>query len=191
LPLTATPTAEALLSLLAFQASRTAARQADDGSLLLLPEQDRSRWDRDLIEEGFVHLDRGSEGDTLSRFHLEAGIAACHAAAPTFQATDWVRIVELYDLLRERTPSPIVEVNRAVAVAMVSGAVAGLDELDAIPERDLMARYPYALAAYGELHASLGHVEEAKSYFNRALACQPVEAQRAVLERKLATLLAE
>jgi RNA polymerase sigma-70 factor (ECF subfamily) len=117
LPLTATPTAEALLSLLAFQASRNAARQSDDGSLLLLPEQDRSRWDATLIEEGFAHLGRASRGDTLSLFHLEAGIAA-----------------------------------------------------------------------YGELHASLGHLEAARDYFSRVLACQPVQAQRAVLVRKLAAL---
>jgi RNA polymerase sigma-70 factor (ECF subfamily) len=188
LPLTATPTAEALLSLFAFQASRNAARQADDGSLLLLPEQDRARWDATLIEEGFAHLDRASRGDTLSLFHLEAGIAAVHAAAPSFHATDWPKIVMLYDVLRARAPSPIVEVNRAIAVAMAEGAVAGLDELDAIPERDFVARYPYALAAYGELHASLGHLEAARDYFSRALACQPVQAQRAVLVRKLATL---
>jgi RNA polymerase sigma-70 factor (ECF subfamily) len=188
LPLTATPAAEALLALFCFQASRAGARLADDGSQLLLPEQDRARWDGALIAEGFAHLDRAARGDDLTRFHLEAGIAACHAAAPSYQGTDWPQIAALYDALRERAPSPIVEVNRAVAIAMVRGALAGIDELDAIPERELIGRYPYALAAYAELHASLGHVDAARDYLGRALERQPAGAQRALLERKLAGL---
>jgi RNA polymerase sigma-70 factor (ECF subfamily) len=188
LPLTATPAAEALQSLLCFQASRAAARRADDGSLLLLAEQDRARWNQALIAEAVEHLDRAARGRELTRFHLEAGIAACHGVAPSHQATDWEQIARLYDALRERSPSPIVEVNRAVAVAMVSGAQAGLDELDAIPERDLLGRYPYALAAYAELHASLGHVDEARAYLTRALEHQPAKAQRSLLERKLRAL---
>lgn len=184
----ATPAAHALCALFCFQASRAAARHADDGSLLLLAEQDRARWDAALVAEGFAHLERAAAGDQLSRFHLEAGIAACHAAAPSWNATDWPRIRALYDALRAQTPSPIVEVNRAVAVAMDAGALAGLDELDAIPERALVERYPWALAAYAELHASLGHLDEARRYLGRALACQPSAAQRALLERKLAAL---
>jgi RNA polymerase sigma factor (sigma-70 family) len=188
LPPTATPEAEALRALLCFQAARAPARRADDGSLLLLQEQDRARWDAALIEEGFAALGRAGRGDALSRFHLEAGIAACHAVAPSYAATDWPQVVFLYDVLRARAPSPIVEVNRAIAIAMASGALAGLDELDAIPERDLIARYPYALAAYAELHASLDHLEEARSYLDRALANQPSRPQRQLLERKRAAL---
>ena len=185
---TATPAAEALRALFCLQASRAPARRADDGSLLLLQEQDRARWDTELIDEGFAHLERAARGQEMSRFHLEAGIAACHAAAPSYQETDWPKIVFLYDALRARSPSPVVEVNRAVAVAMTSGALAGIDELDAIPERDLIGRYPYALAAYAELHASLGRLDEARAHLRRALACQPSEAQRKLLERKLAAL---
>jgi RNA polymerase sigma-70 factor (ECF subfamily) len=135
-----------------------------------------------------VHLDRSARGDALSRFHLEAGIAACHAVAPSHDATDWPRIVELYDALRARAPSPIVEVNRAIAVAMTAGARAGLDELDAIPERELLDRYPYALAAYADLHASMGELADARAYLDRALAHQPSRMQRALLERKRAAL---
>jgi RNA polymerase sigma-70 factor (ECF subfamily) len=185
---TATPATEALAALCCLLASRAPGRLADDGSLLLLAEQDRQRWDRALIDEGFVHLERAGRGDELTRFHLEAGIAACHAAAPSWNETDWPQILALYEALRARAPSPVVEVNRAVAVAMVRGALAGLDELDAIPERALVGRYPYALAAYAELHASLGHLDEARAYLTRALDCQPAAAQRALLERKRTAL---
>jgi len=187
-PVTATPAAEALRALFCFQASRAGARRADDRSLLLLHEQDRRCWDTTLILEGFCALDRARRGDELSRFHLEAGIAACHAAAPSHQATDWPQILFLYDALRERSPSPVVDVNRAIAVAMVSGAPAGLDELDSIPERELIDSYPYALAAYAELHTSLGHLDEARAYLARALKRQPAHVQRLLLQRKLAAL---
>jgi RNA polymerase sigma factor (sigma-70 family) len=183
-----TPAAEALHALFCFHAARAEARRADDGSLLLLHEQDRSRWNAAVLDEGFLLLGRSARGGDATRFHAEAGIAACHAAAHDHAATDWLRIVELYDVLRERAPSPVVDVNRALAVAHAHGAVAGLDELDAIPERDLLARYPYALAAYAELHASLGHLDEARALLERALAHQPSPAERALLERKRAEL---
>jgi RNA polymerase sigma-70 factor (ECF subfamily) len=182
------PPARALCALFCFQAARAAARLADDGSLLLLPEQDRTRWDHDLIALGFGYLEQAARGTELSRFHLEAGIAACHAAAPAHDATDWAKIVELYERLHARAPSPVVDVNRAIAIAMHDGALAGLDELDAIPERELIDRYPYALAAYAELHASLGEIDRARGYLDRALAHQPSRVQRALLERKRAAL---
>src|SRR5262249_7599099 len=165
---TAIPTAFALRSLLCFHASRMPARLADDGSLLLIQEQDRSRWDGGLVSEAFQCLNRAGAGDELSRFHLEAAIAACHAIGPTFGPTDWSRLVELSDLLRVLAPSLVVDVNRAMAIAMRSGARSGLDELDAIPEREVLGRYPYALAAYADLHASLGNLEEARSFLDRA-----------------------
>ncbi|HEU4563998.1 MAG TPA: DUF6596 domain-containing protein, partial [Gemmatimonadaceae bacterium] len=185
---TALPAAFALRALLCFHAARAPARLADDGSLLLMAEQDRSEWDGALVAEAFSCLDRAGTGTELTRFHLEAGIAACHAVAPTYAATDWARIVELYDLLRARWPSLVVDVNRALAVAMLAGARAGLDELDAIPEREVLARYPYALAAYAELLASLGELEQARVYLDRAMAQQAAPAQRALLARKRAAL---
>jgi len=99
-----------------------------------------------------------------------------------------IRILFLYDRLRARFPSVVVDVNRAVAVAMVRGAAAGLEELDSTPERDITLRYPYALAAYAELHTSLGHLDEARQYFARALAHQPSKAQRELLQRKLVAI---
>ena len=181
---TALPSAFALRALLCFHAARAPARIADDGSLLLMPEQDRGAWDGTLIEEAFACLDRAASGTELTRFHLEAGIAACHAVAPTYADTNWERVVELYDMLRERAPSLVVDVSRALAIAMYAGAQAGLDELDAVPERDVIARYPYALAAYADLHASLGSLDEARSYLDRAIGHQQSGAQAALLRRK-------
>lgn len=182
------PEAEALRALFCFHVARAPGRVADDGSLLLLHEQDRGRWDRALLDEGFVFLARSARGIELSRFHIEAGIAACHAKETTFANTNWEEIASLYDVLKAMSPSPVVEVNRALAVAMCRGAAAGLDELDAIPERDLLARYPYALATYAELHASLGHLEQARTFLDAALAQQTSPAERALLRRKRAAL---
>jgi RNA polymerase sigma-70 factor (ECF subfamily) len=183
-----TPAAEALRALFCFHVARASARRAEDGSLVLLHEQDRSRWDPALLAEGFASLQRSARGTEISRFHVEAGIAANHAKASSYVATDWAEIVHLYDLLRELSPSPVVEVNRGLAVAMLRGAMAGLDELDAIPERELVSRYPYALATYAELHASLGHIDEARAFLDRALEQQTSPAERALLLRKRAAL---
>lgn len=185
---TALPAAFALRALLCFHASRAPARIGSDGGLLLLPEQDRTRWDGPSMGEAFACLERAAAGETLTRFHLEAGIAACHAAASGYAATDWPRVLALYELLREQAPSLVVDVNRALAVAMCRGARAGLDELDAIPEREILARYPYALAAYADLQASLGNRAEARACLERALEHQPSGAQQALLRRKRAAL---
>ena len=182
------PAAEALCALFCFHVARNPARSAEDGSLLLLHEQDRSLWDQSLLAEGFRFLGLSARGQEITRFHLEAGIAACHAKAASYATTDWGEIVSLYDVLRGTSPSPVVDVNRALAVAMYRGAVAGLDELDAIPERDLLARYPYALATYAELHASLGHLDQARAFLDRALEQQTSPAERALLRRKRAAL---
>jgi predicted RNA polymerase sigma factor len=187
-PRWSSPAAHALRALFCFHVARTTARRADDGSLLLLHHQDRGIWDRALLDEGFMHLACSARGDQVSRFHLEAGIAGCHARAASHATTDWSEIVTLYDMLREGFPSPVVDVNRAFAVAMLRGATVGLDELDAIPERDLIARYPYALATYAELYASLGRVDEARTFLDRALEQQSAPAERALLRRKRAAL---
>lgn len=181
---TGIPAAFALRSLLCFHAARAQSRIADDGSLLLLAEQDRAQWDRVLIDEGIQCLEHAAAGTELTRFHVEAAIAACHTVAPNYASTEWAQLVSMYDTLRELAPSLVIDVNRALAVAMHSGAQAGLDELDAIPERDVVARYPYALAIYAELHTSLGNLDAARSYLDRAIACQSSAAQLALLQRK-------
>jgi RNA polymerase sigma factor (sigma-70 family) len=182
------PDAEALRALFGFHVARAPARRAGDGSFVLLHEQDRSRWQPALLAEAFEFLDRSGRGERVSRFHIEAAIAANHAKAPSYAATDWDEIVMLYDVLREMSPSPIVDVNRALAVAMLRGATAGLDELDAIPERELVARYPYALATYAELHASLEHFDEARRFLDLALEQPLSPAERALLRRKRSAL---
>src|SRR5262249_45314106 len=138
--------------------------------------------------EGFLWLGRSSRGQEVSRFHIEAGIAACHSAAETYAQTDWAQIVSLYEILRSLSPSPVIDVNRALAIAMNFCAQAGLDELDTIPERHLMGRYPYALAAYAKLHAALGELVLARSYLDRALEHQVSSAERRLLKRKRAAL---
>jgi RNA polymerase sigma-70 factor (ECF subfamily) len=182
------PAAEALRALFCFHVARAPGRLADDRSLLLLHEQERSKWDRNLLTEGFVLLARSARGEKPTRFHLEAGIAACHAKESSYATTAWTEIVDLYDLLREISPSPVVDVNRALAVAMCRGAQAGLDELDAIPERELLARYPYALATYAQLHASLGQLDQARAFLDAALAQQTSPAEQALLRRKRAAM---
>lgn len=183
-----TPAAEALRALFCFNVARTPGRTADDGSLLFLHEQDRSLWDPALITEGFEFLRRSARGSEPSRFHIEAGIAACHAKATSFASTNWQEIVSLYDFMRVLSPSPVVEVNRAFAIGMAHGALAGINELDAIPERDLLARYPYALATYAELHASRGDLAGARAFLDQALALQSSPAEHALLRRKRAAL---
>ena len=137
-PDTATPTAFALRALLCFHAARATARFADDGGLLLIPEQDRTCWDPVLIDEAFLCLERAGSGTELTRFHVEAGIAACHALAPSYAGTDWERVVDLYDLLRHLSPSLVIDVNRALAIAMHGGAPVGQGVLDIITERDVV-----------------------------------------------------
>ena len=183
-----TPAAEAVRALFCFHVARAPARCASDGSLVLLHEQDRSLWDATLLAEGFLYLGRSAREQDVSRFHIEAAIAANHAKAVSYATTDWTEIVALYDALHALSPSFVVDVNRALAVAMLRGATAGLDELDAIVERDLLARYPYALAMYAELHASLGNLDEAISFLDRALEQRASLAERALLVRKRAAI---
>ena len=124
-PVVTTPECHALAALLLLQGARLESRQDKDGDLLLLEHQDRSTWNRDWIARGFRHLERAMGGDRLTSYHLEAGIAACHAAAPSWEATDWRAIVGYYDRLLEIEPSPVTALNRAVALAMVEGPEAG------------------------------------------------------------------
>jgi RNA polymerase sigma-70 factor (ECF subfamily) len=179
-PLLDTPRAHALAALLHLQGARLASRVDSEGNLLLLAEQDRSTWDREMIAIGFRHLDRSASGDELTVYHLEAGIAAAHAAAPSVEETDWPEILRLYDALFDLKPSPVVALNRAVALAMVEGPEAGLAALAPIRLDD----YYLLPATQGELHARAGHREEAMEAFHRSLemVC-PEPVRRWLLER--------
>jgi RNA polymerase sigma factor (sigma-70 family) len=162
------PKTFALLALLCFHASRLQGRVDDDGSLVQLEMQDRSRWDRDLIGQGFHFLEKSSMGSELSEFHLQAGIASLHCAAPTYGQTDWARIVDLYDALYRISPSPIVALNRAVALGNAKGPEAGLTELTKIHNTEQLREYPFYPAAQGEFLLLAGRPEEAREYFEKA-----------------------
>jgi RNA polymerase sigma-70 factor (ECF subfamily) len=183
---TATPKSHALLALMLIQASRLPARQDESGDLILLPDQDRSRWDTRLIHQGLRHLDRAAEGDGLTAYHLQAGIAAVHAVAPDDASTDWPRLLSLYDLLRAIDPSPVVALNRAVALAKVEGPSAGLDAIDEIDGTRVMEGYFLLPATRADLLLKLDRRDEAEAAYEAALASAGSEPERRFLARRLA-----
>ena len=183
------PETQALLSLFCFHAARLGARTADDGSLLLLAEQDRALWDRSLLAEGFRRLGASAEGSRLSAWHLEAAIAAQHALAGSFEETDWRAIRALYDLLLAARPSPVVALNRAIALGMAEGPAAGLSALAAIPGRERLARYPFLPAAVAEFERRAGQPARAAQALREALLLARSPAEEAVLSRKLSACL--
>jgi RNA polymerase sigma-70 factor (ECF subfamily) len=185
-PATTRPDVHALAALFAFQASRLATRSDPAGELLLLEEQDRSRWDRGLVARGLAQLRRSARGEALSAYHLEAEIASCHALAPSWAETDWRRILRAYDELLRRRPSPVVAVNRAVALAQVEGPAAGLAALEARAGERALARYAPLHAGRGALLARLGRHAEARTAFEQALALTASEPVRRYLARRMA-----
>lgn len=187
-PATDQPQVHALCAAFCFAAARLNARVDSSGELVTLEDQDRSKWDWQLIAGGFRHLERAASGESLTRFHLQAEIEACHAAASRYELTDWSRILRAYDGLNAVAPSPVVSVNRAVAVCMVEGPAAGLRLLDVLAgERTLDGYYPYHTAR-AEMLARLGRDAEAAESLRIALSLQPVEPVRRLLERRLQRL---
>ncbi len=186
LPAAAGPETQAMLALFCFLAARLSARVGDDGNLLLLAEQDRRRWDRPLIGEGLRRLALSAEGQAVTAWHLEAAIAACHAAAPGFAETDWTSIRGLYDRLLRLRPTPVVALNRAIAVGMAEGPEAGLAALSRIEGRERLARYPFFPAAVAEFELRAGRPERAAGLLRDALRLARNPAEEAVLGRKLA-----
>ncbi|MGW2145711.1 RNA polymerase sigma factor [Nonomuraea bangladeshensis] len=162
------PEVHGLLALMEIQASRLPARTAPDGTPILLLDQDRSRWDRLLVRRGLAALRRAEELGTLGPYGLQAAIAACHARALTPEATDWERMAALYRLLAHLTPSPIVELNRAVAVGMAYGPARGLEIADGLRDERALRGYAHLPAVRGDLLAKLGRAEEASAEFRRA-----------------------
>jgi RNA polymerase sigma-70 factor (ECF subfamily) len=187
-PATTAPRAWALVSLMALHAARFPARVDSEGTLFLLREQDRTKWDQSLIAEGMHALDRASSGDYVTAFHLEAGIAACHAAAATWHSTDWPQILELYDELLALTRSPVVAMNRAVAVSRVEGPLSGLAALDAIGDRDALERHPLLPALQAEFWREAGDVERAVERYRAALVHARSEPEQRWLNARLSLL---
>ena len=181
----AAPEVHGLLALMELQASRLKARVGPDGAPVLLAEQDRGRWDRVLIRRGLAALRRAEAlGGDGGAYALQAAIAACHAEAPSAGATDWGRIALLYGRLGALAPSPVVELNRAVAVAMAQGPAAGLAVVDGLAGEPALARYHLLPSVRGDLLARLGRLEEAKGEFERAAGLTHNAAERALLLRR-------
>lgn len=179
------PEALGLLALMLLHESRRAARTSPTGDLVLLVDQDRSLWNRDQIAEGMGFLERALSSGQVGAYTLQAAIAAVHARASDPAATDWGRIVALYDALAQVEPSPVVELNRAVAIAMRNGPSAGLDLIDAILARNDLADYHLAHAARADLCRKLGRTAEARDAYQRALTLTRLEPERRFLERRL------
>jgi RNA polymerase sigma-70 factor (ECF subfamily) len=183
------PEAMGLLALMLLHESRRAARTGPTGELVLLDDQDRSRWSRDQIAEGTALVERALASRRIGPYTLQAAISAVHAEAPTAAATDWARIVGLYDVLVRADPSPVIELNRAVAVAMRDGPATGLALIDAILARGALADYHLAHSARAELCRRLGRTADARAAYERALGLARQEPQRRFLERRLGELL--
>lgn len=179
------PEVHGLVALMEIQASRTRARVGPTGEPILLLDQNRSHWDRLLIRRGLAALDRAeSLGDSRGPYTLQAAIAACHARAVTAEATDWKRIAALYGELAEINPSPVIDLNRAVAVGMAEGPQAGLDLLDLLRTDPALDGYHLLSAARGDLLTKLGRVAEARAEFERAASLTQNERERAVLMQR-------
>ena len=182
------PEAIGLLALMLLQESRHAERASAAGEVVLLEDQDRSRWNRALIVEGRALVDRAFAAGEVGSYTIQAAVAAEHARAASFARTDWGRIASLYDLLLRADPSPVVELNRAAAIAERDGAATGLALIDAILARGALADYHPAHAARAELCRRLGRTEEARRAYDRAIALVRQEPARAFLEGRRAEL---
>jgi len=182
------PEVVGLLALMLLQESRRAARTSPSGDLVLLENQDRSLWNRDYIREGSALVERALSSRRFGPYTLQAAIAAVHAEAASAAATDWAQIVGWYDVLVQADPSPVVELNRAVAVAMHDGPAAGLTLIDAILARGDLGNYHLAHAARADLCRRLKRTAQARASYERALSLARQEPERRFLERRLAEL---
>jgi len=181
----ATPRVHALVALMALQAARLPARVDELGDLVLLEDQDRARWDDRLIALGFRYFDRSMAGDDVSEYHVQAAIAATHARAPDASSVDWPLILRLYDDLLTKNPSPVVALNRAVAIARVHGPAAALAAVAPLERDPHMRGYHLLLAVRGQLLLDLGRMSQAADAFKAALTCDCSQPERRFLERKL------
>ena len=185
------PEAMGLLALMLLHDARRAARTSADGELVLLEEQDRTRWDRAQIDEGRAMVEQALASRRFGPYTLQAAIAAVHAESPNAESTDWRQIVGLYDVLARADPSPVVELNRAVAVAMRDGPDAGLALIDTILGRGDLTEYYLAHSARADLCRRLGRVGDARASYERALSLTRQEPERRFLERRLEELSTE
>ncbi len=182
------PEVTGLLGLMLLHESRRAARTSSNGDLILLEDQDRSLWDRAMIEEGLKLVEQAFSSKPPGPYRLQAAIAALHAEATRPETTDWPQITVLYNLLMRLTPSPVIELNRAIAIAMHKGPEAGLLQIDAILERGDLNGYHLAHSARAELCRKTGRTNQARASWERALALAQQDPERRFIERKLSEL---
>ncbi|HJU90035.1 MAG TPA: DUF6596 domain-containing protein [Gemmatimonadaceae bacterium] len=183
-PLGATPATDALAALMCLSAARLSARTDSAGDLLALGDQDRTRWDKKLLAEGERLLHRSARGPELTAYHVEAAIAWVHTSAARAEDTDWSQIVALYDMLMRIRPSPIVALNRAIALAQLEGPEAGLTAIEAIDDRTRLAKYPFLPATLGELELRAGRRSSAQQHFREASRLARNPAERRFLQQR-------
>jgi RNA polymerase sigma factor (sigma-70 family) len=179
------PRVHALLALMLLNAARFPTRTDNEGNLLRLKDQDRSRWDRAMIARGMFHLSQSAVGNEMTSYHLQAGIAACHCAAPDYASTDWPQIRALYDRLIQMDDSPVVALNRAVALSEVEGPDAGLEALAQTRQRDGMDSYYLFYAVQGEFEARLKRYDAASALFRKSIELTNLNSERAFLMKRL------
>ncbi len=179
------PKTHALLALMLLNAARIPTRVDSEGNLLRLKEQDRTRWDQATISRGMFHLSQSAAGDELSEYHLQAGIAACHCAAKDYESTDWQQILSLYDRLIEFDQSPVVALNRAVAIANIHGPRAGLQTVEGIRGLDKLSSYYLLYAVLGEFEMRTGKLQSAAEQFRRSFELAETKSERAFLLKRL------
>ena len=184
-PLGATPATYALSALMHLDAARLPARRDPSGNLSSLFDQDRSQWDSQLVAEGQRFLNLSATGPDLTEYHVEAAIAWVHATAISMAETNWKHIVSLYELLMRIRPSPVVALNRAIAIGQHEGPVRGLEEIRAIADRDRLARYPFYFAALGEFEFRSRRYDISQQQFRRALAVARNPMEREFLQRRI------
>ncbi|HMH20927.1 MAG TPA: sigma-70 family RNA polymerase sigma factor [Puia sp.] len=182
-----TPSTSALLSLMCFQSSRFDSRIGDDNTIILLEQQDRSKWNKELIRMGYHYLNQSSTGDRLSVYHLESAIAAEHCLAPDFQSTNWKAMLRLYDHLLELKPIPVVQLNRAILLAQLNDLPAAIDTILDIPGIGQLLKHHYIYpAVLGDLYGKAGNTGESMKYLDIACQLTPSLAEKKLLREKIA-----
>jgi RNA polymerase sigma factor (sigma-70 family) len=185
------PQVHALLALMLLNGARLPARLDRDGNILRLKEQNRSCWNQAMIARGLFHMAQSTAGDEISEYHLQACIAACHCAAKDYDSTDWPRILSLYDRLIEMNDSPVIVLNRAVAVANVHGPRAGIEAVEAIRNQQELNSYYLLYAVLGEFEADLNNKEAASNYFRKSLELTTIKSEQMFMSKKLEAVKSE
>jgi RNA polymerase sigma factor (sigma-70 family) len=180
------PRTHALLALMLLNAARIPARVDGEGNLLRLQEQDRARWNQPMISRGMFHIAHSAAGNEISEYHLQAGIAACHCAAKDYAATNWSQILEMYDRLVEFDDSPVVALNRSVALAEAHGPQAGIEAVNAIQNLQSLESYYLLHAVLGEFEIRMHHSRAAAGHFRKALQLAEIKSEQTFLSKRLA-----